>query len=92
MTSNTRGPSTLDRLRGRLRPADRVDETIVERNPPALPGQAADRPRILLVSSDREMAALILNLSEEYDWPVRIVLDPTVGRPPMTGPLDCPAG
>jgi Flp pilus assembly CpaE family ATPase len=81
MTSNLRSPSILDRLRGRPHSADRVDETIVERNPPALPGQVVDRPRILLVSSDREMAALILGLCEECDWPVRIVLDPTSWAP-----------
>ena len=81
MTSNLRGPSILDRLRGRSGAAGRVDDTIVERNPPALPGQVADRPRILLVSSDQAMAALILNLSEECDWPVRIVLDPTSWAP-----------
>jgi Flp pilus assembly CpaE family ATPase len=81
MTSNLRGPSILDRLRGRSRAADRVDEIIVERDPPALPGQVADRPRILLVSGDRAMAAIILNLSEECDWPVRIVLDPTSWAP-----------
>ena len=82
MTSNLQRPlSTLDRLRGRLRPADRVDETVLEQNPSALPGQVADRPRILLVSSDRMAAALILNLSEEYNWPVRIVLDPTSWAP-----------
>ena len=81
MTSNPRGPSALDRLRGRRRPPDRIDETVTERNPPAYPGQVADRPRILLVSGDRAIAALILNLSEEYDWPVRIVLDPTSWAP-----------
>jgi Flp pilus assembly CpaE family ATPase len=81
MTSNPRVPSLLDRLRGRTRPADRFDEIIVERNPPALPGQVLDRPRILLISSDRALATTILNLGEACDWPVRIVLDPTSWAP-----------
>ena len=80
MTNNARTPSLLDRLRGRTHSVDRIDE-IMERNPPALPGQASDRPRILLISSDRAMAALILNLGEACDWPVRIVLDPTSWAP-----------
>jgi pilus assembly protein CpaE len=81
MSGETRAPSVLDRFRERFRPGSRAGEKIFEHDPAAEPGQAVERPRILLVSSDRAIAASVLDLCEDANWPIRVVIDPTSWSP-----------
>lgn len=81
MKPETPSDSLWNRFRRLFEPPHPVDMTILEHDPRAEAGQGGDRPRILLVSDDREVADSVITLCADADWPVRIILDPTSWAP-----------